>query len=353
MGVQVTVWAVTADARSAAQALLDWLKELGVDAHALRVCEEDEVTARCAAPLEGPTLWVGDCGVRGRVPQAVAASVEEPLPGLESLVYPLWFARLGAAAMRYRVSGGWRDGHLSVALPAQFDAAKDVVEQLLMPEWIHHYASSGASDSAGPSSIDTAPPLSSPVQVESLESEPTQAPSAQSGQGAWQRALHAAGGALDRSTPQGIPDEWASFSPLANVLHQAGEHASVVMPSGRRFGLWGFPDLQRPGSRVLAVGEGKAWPEVIALHRHPVRVGTCVVDEEAWFGSEPLTLEQACEDGVGGLAPKEGGACFATDAQAVYLLRSDKVWCWDGRREREEGTARQVLASLVLRWSNR
>jgi hypothetical protein len=255
--------------------------------------------------------------------------------------------------MRYRVSGGWRDGHLSVALPAQFDAARDVVEKLLMPEWIHHYGSAGEPIPAGVSSVASGAPTGSPVQVESFASDAAQTSSPESGHGAWQRALHAAGGTIDRSTRQGLPGEWASFSPLMNVLDQAGEHASAVMPSGRRVGLWGFPDLQRPGSRVLAVGEGKEWPEVIALHRHPARVGTCVVEEEAWFGSDPLTLEQACEDGVGGPVPKEGGVCFATDTQAIYRVRSGKVWCWDGRREREEGTPKQVLASLALRWSNR
>lgn len=353
MRVQVTVWAVNADAQSAAQALLDWLKAQGVDASALRVCEESEVEAKCVEPLEGPTLWVGGCGAHGRVPQTVVASVDEPLRGLETLAYQLWFARLGAAAMRYRSAGGWRDGHLSVALPAQFDAAKDVVERLLMPEWIHRYASTGGQAPTGLPTDDSGSATPSPLQVESLASGEAQAPPSEGEQGAWQRALHAAGATIDRSTRQGLPGAWASFSPFKNVLDQAGEQASAVMPSGRRVGLWGFPDLQRPGSRVLAVGEGLEWPEVIALHRYPMRVGTCVVDEEAWFGSDPLTLEQACEDGVGGLVPKEDGVFFAIDSQAIYRVRSGKVWCWDGRREREEGTPKQVLASLALRWSNR
>ena len=137
------------------------------------------------------------------------------------------------------------------------------------------------------------------------------------------------------------------------MLEQAGEHASAVLPSGERVGLWGFPDLRRPGSRVLAVGGGDGWPEVVALHRYPARVGTGVSREGGWFGGDLWTADQACSEILGAAAPEGVETCFATDQTAVYVLREGAVCAWDGHQERPEGSLNQVLATLALRWSNR
>ena len=336
MHTQVTLWAVDPDALGVARQLASWLQEMKVPVGEVCEGQPEDVAARCAAGLGGPTLWVGGCGVGGQVADRVAAVVEQPLPGLEVLSYLLWYEHLGSAATRYQVAGGWKDGHLCVALPSQYDAARAVVEHLLIPEWVHRYSTEGASPT--------------PVLVEPGGGA---AETTEEDQGPWLRALNAAGATLDRSHHQGLPAAWASWAPLANVLEQAGEHASAVLPSGARVGVWGFPDLRRPGSRVLAVGEGEEWPEVVALHRYPARVGTCLTRSGGWFGGKLWTSDEACSEILGGVSPDGGATCFATDETRVYVLREGMVCAWDGRQERPEGSPKQVLARLALRWSNR
>lgn len=345
MDTQVTLWAVDAEAVEVAQQLRLWLQEMEVPSGEVREARADEVAARCAEGLQGPTLWIGGCGVGGSVAGHVATAVDQALPGLAALAYPLWFERLGSAATRYQIAGGWKGGHLCVALPGQLDAARAVLEHLLIPEWVHGYST---ESHPAPSGVSRAQEAQARVQQEERG-----APPAEEDRGAWQRALSAAGASLDRGTHHGLTPQWAAFAPLANVLEQAGEHASAVLPSGERVGLWGFPDLRRPGSRVLSVGGGDAWPEVVALHRYPARVGTCVAEQGGWFGGDTWTVQQACSEVVGEAPPEGAEACFAIDRATVYVCRGGSVYAWDGREERDEGTPKQALASLVLRWSNR
>jgi hypothetical protein len=56
---------------------------------------------------------------------------------------------------------------------------------------------------------------------------------------------------------------------------------------------------------------------------------------------------------TGRAPPGEGGTLFAVSGDAIWFERDGRVVRWDGTREREEGTPKQALASLVLEWSQR
>ena len=51
--------------------------------------------------------------------------------------------------------------------------------------------------------------------------------------------------------------------------------------------------------------------------------------------------------------PDTSGSLFAVDRDAIYIERGSAVYKWDGRRETNDGTPKQVLATLMLHWSNR
>ena len=104
----------------------------------------------------------------------------------------------------------------------------------------------------------------------------------------------------------------------------------------------------------MAVGPGGWLAEVVALHREGQRSGTCV---DGGFGVGRSGSDDPSLDAIAiartGRASPEDGELFAVSAGVVYLEREGRISSWDGRRLRREGNARQVLASLVLEWSQR
>jgi len=169
----------------------------------------------------------------------------------------------------------------------------------------------------------------------------------------WVRAVHEIRGTVHYDKREELPQPVEAFAPLIDVLHQAGETAVLSLPSGVRYSLWGYPDLRRPTSKVLALGWGKPLCELLALHRYPVQTGTCV---EGAHGQLPLAgapLGSVAEAVTGREPPELGGSLFAVESDAVYILREGQVYRWDGRREQQHGNVKQALASLVLAWSQR
>ena len=133
----------------------------------------------------------------------------------------------------------------------------------------------------------------------------------------------------------------------------AGEQAVLKLPSGRKYSIWGWPDLRRDGSKVIAVGWGDPLAEVIPLHRYPVKTGTCIEDPWGLLPTQNESVEEICE-AIVGQAPKDtSGVLFAIQGDAVWIQRGYTVFRWDGRREINDGMPKQVLASLTLHWSNR
>jgi hypothetical protein len=117
-------------------------------------------------------------------------------------------------------------------------------------------------------------------------------------------------------------------------------------------GAFGYPDLQREGSKVLLVGDGAPVAEVIALHRHPSLAGLTIWGSSGLLPSADSDAAQLAESRLG-KAPPTDGELFAVDHDAVYLQRGGDIIRWDGRSQDRAGTEGQVIASLLLRWSQR
>ncbi len=127
----------------------------------------------------------------------------------------------------------------------------------------------------------------------------------------------------------------------------------MELPDGSRYALFGFPDLRRKTSKVLAVGSGAPYASVLALHRHPVATGVCVDAGGHWVPARAGDLDEVCERVTGDVPPDGTGVLFAVQGDAVWIEREGQVVKWDGRREVREGTSKQALASLALHWSNK
>jgi hypothetical protein len=169
----------------------------------------------------------------------------------------------------------------------------------------------------------------------------------------WKRAVFEIEGEVVFDRREDLPQPIEKLAPLMDVLHTAGQTAVLKRAGRLRYSLWGWPDLQRPTSKVLAVGWGDPLAEVVALHRFPVQTGTCIEGAHGLLPKADTDIATVAE-AVTGRAPKDtSGKLFAIQGDTIYVRRGGAVYSWDGRKERNEGTERQVLASLVLRWSNR
>lgn len=168
----------------------------------------------------------------------------------------------------------------------------------------------------------------------------------------WQRALSDLGATLDTGAWPALPEGLARLAPVRNVLESAGQFGRVTLPDGTVYVACGFPDLLRPASKVLLVREGDPQPEVVALHRHPRRVGVVVFGDDGYLPSADLDPDPVAEERTGRPLP-EWGTLFAVEPAAVLVTRGGRVWRWDGRKEQELGSPTQAMASLVLRWSQR
>ena len=73
----------------------------------------------------------------------------------------------------------------------------------------------------------------------------------------WQRAIFEIQGEVLRDKREDLPMNVEGLAPFLDVLHSAGEQAVLKVPNGRKYSIWGWPDLQRPNSKVLAVGWGE------------------------------------------------------------------------------------------------
>jgi hypothetical protein len=169
----------------------------------------------------------------------------------------------------------------------------------------------------------------------------------------WQRAIFDIEGEIIREKREDLPMNVEELAPLLDVLHSAGEQAVLKVPNGRKYSIWGWPDLQRPNSKVLAVGWGEPMCELVALHRAPVQTGTCIQEQGGMLPGYGSDLKEVCEAVVGKAPAEPSGNLFAVQGDMVWIQRGKRVVQWDGRREVEAGTPKQVIATLALHWSNR
>ncbi|MCB9674206.1 MAG: hypothetical protein H6737_03765 [Alphaproteobacteria bacterium] len=169
----------------------------------------------------------------------------------------------------------------------------------------------------------------------------------------WMRAVAALKAEVLVGRREDLPESIEKLAPVVNVLHTAGETGMMKLPSGRRYSLWGWPDLRRGNAKVLAVSWGEPLAEVVALHRHPHEAGTCIEEGNGLLPGAGTDIAEICTKITGRAPPNPEGTLFAISADAVWILRSRRVFKWDGSREKDDGNPKQVLASLALHWSNR
>ncbi len=167
----------------------------------------------------------------------------------------------------------------------------------------------------------------------------------------WKDALLALAGEVRQGEPP-LRDLLRANAALTEVLHSAGQRAVLSLPDGFILGLYGFPDLIRPSSKVLAVGPGSPWGVMVALHRYPRIAGLASRPSLLGLPDPDMDVRSWTRETTGFVCPG-GGRAFAIEGATTFVLRQDRVWSWDGRRQREEGAPLAVIGSLALRWSSK
>ena len=149
-----------------------------------------------------------------------------------------------------------------------------------------------------------------------------------------------------------LPNNIDELAPVLQVLHSSGQQA--VLKIGRnKMSLWGWPDLQRPTSKVIAVGWGLPFIEVVALHRTGAKTGLAIDEDRALTYKTDVDLAEVTKELTGRAIENTEGTLFASEQGNVWIRRGQAIYRWDGKREFNEGTERQVLTSLILQWSQR
>lgn len=282
-----------------------------------------------ADPKVQVVLTTGGTGISARdcTAAVVRARLSRELPGFGELFRMLSWEEVGSAAMLSDAVGGLAGNTAVFALPGSSAACRLGIERLILPE-LGHLArelvkESPWSPSPGPQVTVDPPAAAEPPGA----SSPAAAPPPPG----WPAAIAALGLELGPIRPVAVPEDLPAA--VRDVLGAAGECRFGA--DGSR--VYGFPDAHRPGARMLQLLPDGG---IRALHRWPRRVGTAP-DEG---------LAEAVQ--ARGLPEPPGGTLFATDSRAIYLLDGETVSRWDGTL-RPLGRAAQVLASLVLEWSQR
>lgn len=307
------------------------------------------------APGADVVVVVGACAPKGAFPEALAALDARLLPGFGERVRQLAEPVLAVGAAGLRSEAGFVGEVLVAAVPSHSEVASAVVGQLLVPGLAVWMPDADPAPSTSVPQKSAAQPTRS-VSVGATQPAVESAPSSDEEEPVATRGWLAAVRALDAEVHIGrreeLPEPIEKLAPVVNVLHTAGEFGMLRLPSGRRYGLYGWPDLRRPGSKVLAVSWGEPLAEMVALHRHPHPVGTTIDGDLGLLPSASEDVEDAAVRATGRPPGSSEGKLFALESDTVWILRGRRVFKWDGRRERDDGNPKQVLASLTLHWSN-
>ena len=355
------------------------LEDAGHRVMSLDILPDDQATVRTRLESlreEGLTEAVilsGGTGlsVRDRTYEAVLEVLDKKLPGFGELFRRLSYDQIGSAAVMSRATAGLSGRMFVFALPGSPNACQLALEAIILPE-IHHMVYELRKEGPTPTTAPaTAPALpapttdspSEPAQVTNPDlrlvvdvaeqADPETAPEADPDLAPWQRAAVAIDPDWQTTGCPDLPASLAANDGLRNVLEGAGQRGSLLFED-KRFGMYGFPDLLRPSSKVLLVGPGEPFGTIVALHRHPRRTGVlCRWGQAlpAWpnTGNDPARVGEE----ITGHAYPDDGHLFAIEGDRILVLEGTRVHSWDGRRRRDEGSPASALASLALRWSGR
>lgn len=320
-------------------------------------------------------VLTGGTGVSARdcTPRVVRERLDRELPGFGELFRMVSFQAIGSAAMLSTAVGGIARGRPVFALPGSPNACRLAMEKLILPE-LGHLVSEVSKETPLPAkgapaqkpapvreaAVSAAPP------TDASASEPAP-PSgdfvSQMGTGSerppeevlatgWRAGLRALGGELRRGSFGEIPEPLERIAAAMDVLNAAPDRATVVLADGRTYAAFGYPDLVRNASKVLLVRDAEPFPEVVALHRWPVRVGTCVEGDDGLVPSADLDPGPVSETRTGAPFPGDG-TLFAVEAASVYVLQGRKVAQFDGRHVADGWPLSSAVGSLLLHWSQR
>jgi molybdenum cofactor biosynthesis protein B len=337
-------------------------------------------------------VLTGGTGVSARdcTPGVVRERLDRELPGFGEIFRMLSWQEVGAAAMLSTAVGGIARGRPVFALPGSPNACRLAMEKLILPV-LGHLVSEVSKESPLPAKGAAAqkvapvkPAASKATPAKGAEagpsvptkgigltaSEPEPAPAPGHGDlvsqmvntaerppeediaTGWRAGLRALGGELRRGSFGEIPESVERIAAAMDVLNAATDRATVVLPDGRSYAAFGYPDLVRNGSKVLLVREAEPFAEIVALHRWPVRVGTCVEGDDGIAPSSDLDPGPVSQERTG--APFPGvGSLFAVEGASVYVLQGRKVAQFDGRNVADGWPLASAVGTLLLHWSQR
>lgn len=289
--------------------------------------------------------------------EALAPLFTRVIPGFGELFRVLSWEQIGAAAMLSRASAGLVGELVVFAVPGSPQACELAMDRLILPELAHIVYELGkeAPAPAAPAAplvaeppVEEEPRRQGGVELRQVLSEPPPEEPETEPIG-WQKALADLGATLERGARATLPEPLTRLASVMDVLSSAGEEGAVTVGE-ERYAAFGFPDLRRVTSKVLLIGPGAPWGEVIALHRWPQRVGV----SRDGGGQLPATgrLSRTSQERTGQEYPDEG-RLLAAESDVVWVRDGDRVVRWDGRHARVEGGPGAVLGSLLLRWSQR
>ncbi|MFT7521442.1 MAG: molybdenum cofactor biosynthesis protein B [Kiritimatiellia bacterium] len=346
-----------------------------------RAAKNDEVGAIVLTGGTGLTLT-------DVTPEAVEPLFAKHLPGFGELFRSLSFLEIGPAAILSRAVAGVVGDTVVFAVPGSKGAVRLAIEQLINEE-LAHFIRMARRDGTAPvptsSDIQAAteePYVEAEVEELSDDDEPqlpppearwrlgsgtvevsgepmvSEAPATDADgetvpNRGWKRAVYDLELEIIRGEYPDMPEVIEKFAPVRNLLEQAGEYAQIKFPNKNRMTIYGFPDLQRPNSKVIAVGWGEPMAEIIALHRYPTQVGLCIEEERGLMPGRDTDIASICETVTGRAPPNTSGELFAVSHDTVWIQRGTRVYSWDGRREKDDGNAKQALASMVIDWHTR
>jgi molybdenum cofactor biosynthesis protein B len=270
-----------------------------------------------------PTLRDGAADV-------VSDRLERPLPGFGELIRQMAYEDIGGAAILSRACAGIAGHTLIFALPEGSEVQAEAARKLILPT-----LKQLARDNPGQTDGMMPTTLSQPVAR------------------GWQAATEAMGGTLVRDAWPTLPSLLSDRAAVRAVFDTAGERGVLACPNRCRYAVFGFPDLQRPTSKVLLTADGGRADYIIALHRFPDPVGILGPGAPQLLTDHSARTDKVCREIVGTPIDGDGFTVFAVDRGRVFLEREGAIGSWDGKQLEDQGTPNQVGASLVLRWSQR
>ncbi len=374
--------------------------------HAIVPDDPAEIGVELDRALDSPSIDVviltGGTGISARdcTPAVVRERLDRELPGFGEFFRTLSFDEIGPAAMLSSAVAGLARNRPVFAIPGSAGACRLAMTELILPI-LPHIAGELRKETPLPRKHAEAvkPVVRSRVSEDRLPEmlagpprralAPSPAPPTPAPKPAWGEPLSPAAAlepprkGIDVTTlpdverpayddvatgwmafsrelearvlPFGnaeIPDALARIPAVMDVLGSASSRARLRASDGREWLLFGFPDLTRPSSKVIAVREALPVAEILALHRWPQRVGVCAELDDSPLSQAGISPVMESTERTG-RAYEGDGTLFAVDGSAVYVQERRWVRKWDGKKLGPEDNLGSALATLILGWSQR